>query len=77
VAAATLVHTIVLYIIIPKGFFPTQDTGEIQGTSQAPATIVKSPRHVSNTIENPVTKICPLGGPHRKPTSDALSIVYL
>jgi multidrug efflux pump len=39
VAAATLVLTIVLYIVIPKGFFPTQDTGEIQGISQAPATI--------------------------------------
>jgi multidrug efflux pump len=39
VAAATLVLTILLYIIIPKGFFPTQDTGEIQGISQAPATI--------------------------------------
>jgi len=39
VALATLVLTIVLYILIPKGFFPTQDTGEIQGISQAPATI--------------------------------------
>ena len=39
VAAATPVLTIVLYIVIPKGFFPTQDTGEIQGISQAPATI--------------------------------------
>ncbi|MGA3069941.1 MAG: efflux RND transporter permease subunit [Terracidiphilus sp.] len=39
IAAATLVLTIVLYIVIPKGFFPTQDTGEIQGISQAPATI--------------------------------------
>ena len=39
IAAATLVLTVVLYIIIPKGFFPTQDTGEIQGISQAPATI--------------------------------------
>jgi multidrug efflux pump len=39
VAAATLILTIVLYILIPKGFFPTQDTGEIQGISQAPATI--------------------------------------
>ena len=39
VAAATLVLTIVLYIVIPKGFFPTQDTGVIQGISQAPATI--------------------------------------
>ena len=39
VAAATLVLTIALYIVIPKGFFPTQDTGVIQGISQAPATI--------------------------------------
>jgi len=38
VAVATLVLTIVLYIIIPKGFFPTQDTGVIQGISQAPPT---------------------------------------
>jgi multidrug efflux pump len=39
VAVATLALTIVLYIVIPKGLFPTQDTGEIQGISQAPATI--------------------------------------
>jgi multidrug efflux pump len=37
VALATLVLTIVLYIVIPKGFFPVQDTGVIQGISQAPA----------------------------------------
>jgi multidrug efflux pump len=36
---ATLVATIVLYIVIPKGFFPVQDTGVIQGVSQAPATV--------------------------------------
>ncbi|HUA92210.1 MAG TPA: efflux RND transporter permease subunit [Terracidiphilus sp.] len=35
VAAATLVLTVVLYIVIPKGFFPVQDTGVIQGISQA------------------------------------------
>jgi multidrug efflux pump len=35
IAAATLVVTAVLYITIPKGFFPTQDTGIIQGISQA------------------------------------------
>jgi multidrug efflux pump len=35
VALATLALTVVLYIIIPKGFFPTQDTGVIQGISQA------------------------------------------
>jgi len=36
IAAGTLVLTALLYITIPKGFFPTQDTGIIQGISQAP-----------------------------------------
>jgi multidrug efflux pump len=35
-AAATLVLTIVLYIFVPKGFFPVQDTGLILGISEAP-----------------------------------------
>ncbi|HTU48736.1 MAG TPA: multidrug efflux RND transporter permease subunit [Bryobacteraceae bacterium] len=35
VAAGTLVLTVLLYIVIPKGFFPVQDTGEIQGVSEA------------------------------------------
>jgi multidrug efflux pump len=35
VAAATFVLTILLYIKIPKGFFPVQDTGEIQAISEA------------------------------------------
>ncbi len=39
VAVATLMLTVYLYIIIPKGFFPVQDTGVIQGISQAPQTI--------------------------------------
>ena len=39
VAVATLALTIFLYNIIPKGFFPVQDTGVIQGISQAPQTI--------------------------------------
>ena len=39
IALATLLLTIYLYIIIPKGFFPVQDTGVIQGISQAPQTI--------------------------------------
>jgi multidrug efflux pump len=39
VAVATLALTVFLYIIIPKGFFPVQDTGVIQGISQAPASI--------------------------------------
>ena len=39
VAAATLVLTILLYIYIPKGFFPIQDTGVIQGVSEAAQTV--------------------------------------
>jgi multidrug efflux pump len=39
IALATLLLTIFLYIIIPKGFFPVQDTGVIQGISQAAQTI--------------------------------------
>jgi len=35
VAVGTLVLTALLYILIPKGFFPTQDTGIIQGVSEA------------------------------------------
>jgi len=39
IAVGTLVLTVFLYIVIPKGFFPTQDTGVIQGISQAPQSI--------------------------------------
>jgi len=39
VAAGTLVLTVLLYVLIPKGLFPVQDTGLIQGISQAPASI--------------------------------------
>ncbi|HZH84228.1 MAG TPA: MdtB/MuxB family multidrug efflux RND transporter permease subunit, partial [Phototrophicaceae bacterium] len=39
VAAATLVGTVLLYIFIPKGFFPVQDTGVILGISEAPQTV--------------------------------------
>ena len=39
VAVATLALTIYLYISIPKGFFPVQDTGVIQGISQAPESV--------------------------------------
>ncbi len=36
---STLVATILLYIVVPKGFFPVQDTGVILGVSEAPQTI--------------------------------------
>ena len=39
VAVATLVLTVVLYLVVPKGFFPVQDTGVIQGISEAPQTV--------------------------------------
>ena len=39
VALLTLVLTVALYVVIPKGFFPLQDTGAIQGISEAPQTI--------------------------------------
>ena len=39
VTAATLVFTILLYIVVPKGFFPVQDTGVILGISDAPQDI--------------------------------------
>src|SRR5689334_16193816 len=39
VALATLALTVFLYVIIPKGFFPVQDTGLIQGISIAPTSV--------------------------------------
>ena len=39
VALGTLALTVLLYIVIPKGFFPVQDTGVIQGISEAPQTV--------------------------------------
>ena len=39
VALGTLVLTIVLYVVVPKGFFPLQDTGALQGLTEAPQEI--------------------------------------
>jgi multidrug efflux pump len=39
VAAATLVLTVLLYLFIPKGFFPVQDTGAIQVITDGPQSI--------------------------------------
>ena len=39
VAVVTVAVTALLYVAIPKGFFPTQDTGVIQGISQAEPTV--------------------------------------
>jgi multidrug efflux pump len=35
----TLVLTVVLYLLVPKGFFPVQDASLIQGISQAPQSV--------------------------------------
>jgi len=39
VTLATLLLTLYLYVIVPKGFFPVQDTGVILGISEAPDAI--------------------------------------
>ena len=39
VAFITLALTVALYVMVPKGFFPVQDTGVIQGISEAPQSI--------------------------------------
>ena len=39
VAICTLALTVFLYMVVPKGFFPVQDTGVIQGISEAPQSI--------------------------------------
>ncbi|MDD0975913.1 MdtB/MuxB family multidrug efflux RND transporter permease subunit [Pseudomonas fontis] len=39
VAIATMGLTVVLYLMVPKGFFPVQDTGVIQGISEAPQSV--------------------------------------
>ncbi|MCO7573930.1 MdtB/MuxB family multidrug efflux RND transporter permease subunit [Pseudomonas chlororaphis] len=39
VAVGTLGLTVFLYLVVPKGFFPVQDTGVIQGISEAPQSV--------------------------------------
>lgn len=39
VALGTLALTVLLYLVIPKGFFPQQDNGIIQGTLEAPQSV--------------------------------------
>jgi len=39
VTFGTLVLTLFLYVVVPKGFFPVQDTGVILGVSEAPDNI--------------------------------------
>jgi multidrug efflux pump len=39
VATGTVALTVLLYVLVPKGFFPVQDTGAIQGISEAPQSV--------------------------------------
>jgi multidrug efflux pump len=39
VTVGTLVLTLLLYVVVPKGFFPVQDTGVILGISEAPQSV--------------------------------------
>jgi multidrug efflux pump len=39
VTLGTLVLTALLYMVVPKGFFPVQDSGAIQGISEAPQSV--------------------------------------
>ncbi len=39
VALATLLLTVALYVVVPKGFFPVQDTGAIQAITEAPQSV--------------------------------------
>src|ERR1035437_1458922 len=39
VTFGTLILTLILYVVVPKGFFPVQDTGVILGISEAPDSI--------------------------------------
>jgi multidrug efflux pump len=39
ISLGTVVLTVALYVVIPKGFFPLQDTGILQGTTEAAPTV--------------------------------------
>ncbi|EQA3418726.1 MdtB/MuxB family multidrug efflux RND transporter permease subunit [Cronobacter dublinensis] len=57
VAVGTLALTVLLWLVIPKGFFPVQDNGIIQGTLQAPqsvsfASMAERQRAVADVILN-------------------------
>ena len=43
VALSTMAITVLLWLAIPKGFFPLQDNGIIQGTVQAPQSPLSQP----------------------------------
>ena len=61
VALLTLAITVALYVEIPKGFFPVQDTGLIQGISEAPQSIsfaAMADRQEALATGNPPRSLC-------------------
>ena len=57
VALLTLALTILLYVVIPKGFFPVQDTGLIQAISEAPQSIsYQAMAEVQNKLAEAILK---------------------
>ena len=65
VAVGTLVLTVLLYIVIPKGFFPLQDTGFIQGiTAGGPDRLLRrdgasaSRRSPASAAAIPMSRAC-------------------
>ncbi len=57
VAVLTLAFTLLLYVMIPKGFFPVQDTGMIQGISEASQSIsYDAMAHLQNELAQAVLR---------------------
>jgi len=62
VAVMTLVVTALLFVVVPKGFFPVQDTGEIQAVSEASQTVSfpkmaeAQQRLVATILQNPAVE---------------------
>ncbi len=57
ITIGTFVATVLLYIVVPKGFFPVQDTGVILGISEAPQTVsFNSMAHLQQRLVDVVIK---------------------
>ncbi len=57
VAIATFLFTVLLYVVIPKGLFPVQDTGQLQARIQAPETVSYAKMvELQNEVTNAVMK---------------------
>ena len=56
VALGTLVLTVVLYMLIPKGLFPTQDTGQLQARVQASPSVSFARMSTASGVAKPSSK---------------------